>query len=1135
MHKYNKLRNKSINLLALITPFLLMTSADLSADAQSLAIQKNTTLLQENSQFSTQGVIGDRNSYEFKPNQSDVILLEVKRLNTEVRLTLIDKTKQQSLFTVSFPTEDWLAERILISQQDCENCLVKIEPLEQGDQSGTYSLVAKRLSKQTHSQKIEFETLMTQASIHWFNAGHEPEQLTKVAKIYQQAIKQAEQWGDIDALQRSRYLAAQTAHYQDDYAKLKQLATQVVKQTGGDEYRLRANYLLGMFAYEEDYLDQASDYLNQVQRLATQHNNQHYLASSDNLLGLIAAKQGRLEQAAQRFENSYQNFVLLGDWRQAVDGLINRGWSQYRQGNYQRALSNYRQALSLAKTTRLTERTIDATYKIGEVYARQGDTGQANLFLDSALSLASAQEKQVWRGRVLQVKAKLLYDAGTFLLAKVLFEDALQAYLAIDDRVGEINCRYYLARIHNSLGEYQLAYQYFGEVLAFDLLVNNQANLGQSYFRLAEVAFNQKNYSQAKKDIAKAINILDKVDDEYLKGRLYSLAGSVYFYNGETETAFGYIQQAQAIQNEIEDNRGQIETGYRIAEIYSTQSQYDKALKQLDSVMNNIELLRSKIDREDIKQNYLALHQKVAALQIKALFARSSSNQSNSALESLKIAESFRSQTLAEDLLKLQATKTVPTKLAEERAELQKQLQFEVVDYLKLSDTKSRQAILDDTRRLAAKLQQVEAKISQSNQTKINNSTASVVSIAQVQQELAEDSIILYFDTNPEQSYLWTITQDSVLGFVRDSAGSISLQVEQALKYIAVRPSGSNTQRRKKQNEYSKKLSQQLFSDIPVEWSNYQQLILVTDGPLNYLPFSMLRLPDSKQPLLNQKAITYAPSLNVLSQLKNKTLNKESSQYSKTLAGRGDKTPSINKLLLLANPSFAGQDQDEQSKQTNAQQKPANPAKAKLAEVRSGFAMTQLPYSQKEATSITQITPKHVTLLSQRQASKQAFYQHAPQDYPIIHFATHGLANSELPSLGGLVLSNVDSNDNLLLAPEISSLKLSAELVVLSGCETALGRLIDGEGLQGLSRSFFEAGAKRVVASLWAVQDDATAELMSEFYRALLLQKHSPAEALRIAKLQVKNYRRKNNSRPWRDPYYWAGFVLQGIGESWIE
>jgi CHAT domain-containing protein len=136
------------------------------------------------------------------------------------------------------------------------------------------------------------------------------------------------------------------------------------------------------------------------------------------------------------------------------------------------------------------------------------------------------------------------------------------------------------------------------------------------------------------------------------------------------------------------------------------------------------------------------------------------------------------------------------------------------------------------------------------------------------------------------------------------------------------------------------------------------------------------------------------------------------------------------------------------------------------------------------------------------------------------------LINSEHPELSGLALSLVDEHgkpqDGFLRMSEIFNLRLPADLVVLSACQTALGKEIKGEGLVGLTRGFMYAGAERVVASLWQVDDQATAQLMRHFYHGMLKDNLRPAAALRAAQIEM------SKSSRWSSPYYWAGFVIQG-------
>jgi CHAT domain-containing protein len=183
--------------------------------------------------------------------------------------------------------------------------------------------------------------------------------------------------------------------------------------------------------------------------------------------------------------------------------------------------------------------------------------------------------------------------------------------------------------------------------------------------------------------------------------------------------------------------------------------------------------------------------------------------------------------------------------------------------------------------------------------------------------------------------------------------------------------------------------------------------------------------------------------------------------------------------------------------------------------------------SRREADTIVALAGKDRSLEAvDFDASRELVASDALGEYRFLHFATHGLLNSRSPELSGLVFSLVDRQgkpqNGFLEAQEIYNLKLGADLVVLSACQTALGKEIRGEGLVGLSRGFMYAGVPRVIASLWKVPDQATTELMQNFYRGILKQGLQPAAALRAAQYSMWKESRRSS------PYYWAGFTLQG-------
>jgi len=227
-------------------------------------------------------------------------------------------------------------------------------------------------------------------------------------------------------------------------------------------------------------------------------------------------------------------------------------------------------------------------------------------------------------------------------------------------------------------------------------------------------------------------------------------------------------------------------------------------------------------------------------------------------------------------------------------------------------------------------------------------------------------------------------------------------------------------------------------------------------------------------------------------------------------------------LAVLADPVFR-HDDPRASSQTVAYRSFSDGKRDTVA-VRS---LARLPFTRREARAILAFVPPA--------ARKEAFDFEASRatalssdlaQYRIVHFATHGFFNTEHPELSGLVLSLVDKNgkdqEGFLLTSDVFGMTLTADLVVLSGCRTALGREVRGEGITGLSRAFLFAGAARVAASLWKVDDAATAALMIHFYRGLFVDKLPAVAALRSAQATLRRDAR------WSSPYYWAGFVLQG-------
>jgi CHAT domain-containing protein len=192
-----------------------------------------------------------------------------------------------------------------------------------------------------------------------------------------------------------------------------------------------------------------------------------------------------------------------------------------------------------------------------------------------------------------------------------------------------------------------------------------------------------------------------------------------------------------------------------------------------------------------------------------------------------------------------------------------------------------------------------------------------------------------------------------------------------------------------------------------------------------------------------------------------------------------------------------------------------------------GRGLPRLPATFEEAKVIVGVVPLgQGTMVTGFDASRATAMSDDLRQYQIVHFATHGVINNQHPELSGIVLSLIDKNGNqengFLQLHDIYNLRLSAELVTLSACQTGLGKEVSGEGMVGLTRGFMYSGAKSMLVSLWKVDDRATSELMRRFYHALLVEGKPPAAALRAAKIAMLEENR------WKAPFYWAAFVFQG-------
>lgn len=430
---------------------------------------------------------------------------------------------------------------------------------------------------------------------------------------------------------------------------------------------------------------------------------------------------------------------------------------------------------------------------------------------------------------------------------------------------------------------------------------------------------------------------------------------------------------------------------------------------------------------------------------------------------------------------------------------------------------------------LGERYQQVEADIRTSSPKYAALTQPQPFSLKEIQGLLDPATVVLEYSLGEKRSHVWVVGEDSL--DMRELPGRAVIEpvARQFYQAVTARTHKVSTdpkleaERWTEADAVAQKLGTRLSRMVLTPVSALirgKRLLIVSDGALEYVPFSALPAPhEPNVPLLVKHEIVRLPSASVLGEIRRAT------------AGRPRPT---REVAVLADPVFDAKDERviASGRASRMAVSPlSQPARRSAADARvvrrGGFYLERLIYSRDEAETIRALAPRSKTFMAlDFDANRAKAISPELTRYRVIHFATHGLLDSNHPELSGLVLSLVDRRgkpqEGFLALEDIYNLKLPADLIVLSSCQTALGEKINGEGLMGLTRGFMYAGASRVIASLWSVDDYTTSELMADFYRALEVEKLRPATALRKAQLEIWKH------TGWQAPYYWAAFELQG-------
>jgi CHAT domain-containing protein len=823
------------------------------------------------------------------------------------------------------------------------------------------------------------------------------------------------------------------------------------------------------------------------------------------------------QKAIEAYTQSLPLYRAAGEKRGEASTLLHLGLIHNTLGEYQKSLDNFTQAVQLFHAAGDRQGEALALGTLGTLRIHLGKPEEALDYYNKAMETFRAAGFREGEATLLTAVAPLYNAAGQPEKARETLEQALSVSRAAHFRHGEAMALSTLALLSSYLHEIPKALEYSEQALP--LYRAEHDRIGESL-------------------------TLHTLCITYLSLRDY-------------QKGFDYCAQAQQILRAIGDRPTLAFTLKHVAIGERNRGNLDAALTAIESAIAIIESVRTKVINPEYRLSYFAESQDDYELYINLLM-RLHQQHPNDGYDgkALQANERARARYLLDTLREANEDirEGVDPALLQREREIQRRLNART-QQIQLSSVANSEAesaaIAEEIEGRIKDLQQVETEIRQTSPHYAALMQPRPLTLREIQtQVLDQDTLLLEYSLGEEHSYVWVVTSSSITSHELAKQSEIENAARNFYNLLNARNSdvkGETDQQlaaRVRRSdaalpEAAAALSQLVIAPVAGQL-NKKRLAIVADGALHFVPFGALPEISGGPSRTNRKAgaaasvvllanheIVNLPSASTLAVIRSE------------VAGR-QKAPKT--VAVLADPVFMKDDERVKSGKDKNSTKADNEPPAQSEKIiqrqlvkaaadtgvaKEGLYVPRLRGTRLEAEQIVALVPNAERRLALDFAASRATATSAElSQYRYVHFSTHGLLNSVHPELSGLVFSLVNERgepqDGFLLAHEIFNLKVPAEVVVLSACETGVGKDIKGEGLVSLTRGFMYAGAPRVVVSLWSVSDLGTIDLMVRFYQKMLKEAMPPAAALRAAQLSLMNDKQRAS------PYYWASFTLQG-------
>jgi CHAT domain-containing protein/Tfp pilus assembly protein PilF len=932
-----------------------------------------------------------------------------------------------------------------------------------------------------------------------------------------------------------------------------QLAEQLNYQAGAAD-ALRG---IGSVHYFQGNYAQALGYYQKSLKLAEELSYKPLLARLQRNLGNVYISQSNYTQALDYYQKSIKLSEEIGDKLGIGTALSNIGSIYNSQGNYTEALGYYQRSLKLAEEIGDKSLLIIALNNIGVVHRSQGNYAQALDYYQRGLKLAEELGSKIGIVRTVGNVGRIYSLQGNYARALEYYQRSLKLAEELGNKDGIAIALTDIGNIYTTQGNYELALDYYQKGLKLGYELGDKLVIVRTLGNIGSIYAVQGSYAQASDYYQRSLKLAEESNDK--AGIIVSLNNTGYIsqLQGDYARALDYYQRSLMLAEETGDKAGVASTLGNLAVVYELQGSHAKAVE----LAGRAAAISGQIGRPEVFSQarttagkaYRALNQPIQARQaftdaisttekLRGQVAGGEEEQQRffenklapyyqmvdllvtgrNAVEALAYAERAKGRVLL-DVLRNGRANITQAMTTEEQAQ-ERRLNSELVSLNSQLYRENFRPQTDPARlsELNARLQRARLEYESFQaglygahpELKVRRGEAAPLTLYEAAQMLPPDghTALLEYSIADDKSYLFVLTRAARAGN-QDAAPVVLKVYPLAVKSRELSDMVETFQKQLGERNLAftplaLRLYELLLKPAEAQLRGKETLCIVPDAMLWQLPFQALK-PSPTRYLIEDQAVFYAPSLTTLREML-KARKRGADDRARTTRQQPDSAT----LLAFGNPLL-------DSRMVTRQQAVYRDEK-----------LGALPEAEKEVKALRELYGAARSRVYTGAAAREERAKAEIGGYRIVHFATHGILDNRSPLYSHLLLAQEPGNsteDGLLEAREIMEIDLEAELVVLSACQTAGGRVGAGEGVIGMTWALFVAGCPATLVSQWKVDTRSTSKLMMEFHSNLQKQRGRAsavrkAEALRQAMLTLLK------SEEYELPYYWAPFVLIGNG-----